>query len=202
MKIAVTGGPTAGKTALIETLFLSFSGRLGVVQEAASLLFRAGFPRSREPKHLAVQERAIFHMQTALEDLVSLDKPGRALLCDRGTLDGLAYWPGAEESYFSAIGSTMEKELARYDYVLHVDVSPPYDFQPNTLRVETEAEIIALNERLQRAWRLHPRRTILPAEIGFIDKIQWASEFLDKALDGSHSFRHQVEKFSERRLSP
>jgi len=202
MKIAVTGGPTAGKTALVETLFLSFSDRLGVVQEAASMLFRAGFPRSREARHLAIQERAIFHMQTALEDLATLDKPQRALLCDRGTLDGLAYWPGSEESYFAAIGSTMEKELARYDHVLHVDVSVPCDCQPNTLRIESEAEIIAINERLKHAWRLHPHRTILSADIGFFRKIELATEFLDQALDGTHSFRRQVAKFSARRLNP
>lgn len=197
MKIAVTGGPTAGKTALVDTLFLSFSDRLGIVQEAASLLFRAGFPRADNDERRRVQERAIYHMQTALEDLAALDQPDRVLLCDRGTLDGLAYWPGSEESYFEAIGSTMEKELGRYDWVLHVDVVPPYDFQPNTLRTETAEEIVGINERLKQAWRLHPRRCILSARGAFMHKLQQATNFLDRALDGDRSFKSRASCLTE-----
>ncbi len=196
MKIAVTGGPTAGKTALVETLFLAFSDRLGVVQEAASMLFRAGLPRGTDQAHLLIQERVIYHMQTALEDLATLDKPGRALLCDRGTLDGLAYWPDTEAGYFAAIGSTMEKELARYEWVLHVDVATPYDLQPNTLRVESAEEIVRVNERLKNAWRLHPNRCVLPADAGFVHKIELATRFLDRALDG-HSFEAKASCLAE-----
>jgi len=196
MKIAVTGGPTAGKTALVETLFLAFSDRLGVVQEAASMLFRAGLPRGTDVAHLLVQERVIYHMQKALEDLATLDKPGRVLLCDRGTLDGLAYWPGTEASYFAVIDSNIEAELARYDWVLHVDVAPPYDFQPNTLRIESAEEIIRINERLKSAWSLHPKRFVLPADAGFVHKLELATRFLDRALDG-HSFEAKASCLAE-----
>jgi AAA domain len=197
MKIAVTGGPTAGKTALIETLFLAFSDRLGVVQEAASFLFRAGFPRYHDEAHICIQERAIYHMQNAFEDIGRLGNPNKVLLCDRGSLDGLAYWPKSKQSYFAAIDSTMEKELARYDWVLHIDVQPPFDIQPNRLRSESEAQILEINERLKDAWSLHPRRCILPADIGFVRKLELATELLDRAMDGRPAFRQGIRCLKE-----
>ena len=39
------------------------------------------------------------------------------LLCDRGTVDGAAYWPGEPHHFFDEIESTLERELARYDAV-------------------------------------------------------------------------------------
>ena len=35
-------------------------------------------------------------------------------LCDRGVLDSLAYWPSSPEEFFIELGTTREKELARY----------------------------------------------------------------------------------------
>jgi len=150
-----------------------------------------------EPNHVMIQERAIYHLQTALEDLARLDHPKRALLCDRGTLDGLAYWPESESSYFAAIGSSMEAELAKYDCVIHVDVAPPFDFQPNTLRTESVEEIVSINERLKHAWRLHPRRWILAADLGFVRKLELATHFLDRTLDGRPFFEAMAERFAE-----
>jgi hypothetical protein len=45
------------------------------------------------------------------------------LLCDRGTADGAAYWPDGDDSFFAAIGSSHEAELARYDAVLFFETA-------------------------------------------------------------------------------
>lgn len=181
-RIAITGAPAAGKTALVESLFLEFSDQLAVVCEAASFLFRAGLPRPREDEQQKVVERLIYHTQTALEDLAALQRPGRVLLCDRGTLDGLAYWPGTVQDYFSVIGSSRERELARYQWVLHLDAAAPFDLQPNTLRIESSDEIFKLNERLQEAWRSHPRRLVIPASMPFLAKLDFATTELSRIL--------------------
>ena len=49
--------------------------------------------------------------------------PERILLCDRGTLDGAAYWPGEPEEFFAAIGTSLEAELARYDAVIFFETA-------------------------------------------------------------------------------
>lgn len=62
-------------------------------------------------------QRAIFHVQRELE--VIGDTHNAALvLCDRGTVDGLAYWPGPPEEYWSSLETRQEDELARYDAVI------------------------------------------------------------------------------------
>ena len=43
--IAVTGGPGAGKTAVLEMALRSFCTHVGVLPEAAGVVFGGGFPR-------------------------------------------------------------------------------------------------------------------------------------------------------------
>ena len=69
MKIVLTGGPSAGKTSAVDIMHRSDSSRTVVVQEAASLLYRGGFPRSKENLHMICQQRAIFHVQRELENI-------------------------------------------------------------------------------------------------------------------------------------
>ena len=38
--------------------------------------------------------------------------PERTLLCDRGTLDGAAYWPDGDGEFLASLGSSIEEELA------------------------------------------------------------------------------------------
>ncbi|MEO8382557.1 MAG: hypothetical protein ABI779_23050 [Acidobacteriota bacterium] len=61
------------------------------------------------------------------------------VLCDRETLDGLAYWPDDEESFFGQLETTREWELTRYATVihLHTPAADAYDVS-NTLCVNIE----------------------------------------------------------------
>ena len=63
-------------------------------------------------------QRAIFEVQRSLEDIQASLFPDRVLLCDRGTIDGGAYWPDGDGAFFEAMGTTHEAELGRYDAVL------------------------------------------------------------------------------------
>src|SRR5271167_958300 len=116
-RIVLTGGPGAGKTAVLEIARGHFSPRVVILEEAASIIFGGGFPRRTEPYARAAAQRAIYHVQGELER-VALETPSiEVVLCDRGTVDGLAYWPAPPSTFFAELHTTLEAELARYDAV-------------------------------------------------------------------------------------
>jgi predicted ATPase len=121
-RIVLTGGPGGGKTTAADLFRREIGERVVIVPEAATILFQGGFPRSREPHAQRYAQRyaqtAIFHVQRHIEDVQASLYPGRTLLCDRGTIDGAAYWPGEPDEYFAAVGTTQEAELRRYDAVI------------------------------------------------------------------------------------
>ncbi|NNE16978.1 MAG: AAA family ATPase, partial [Myxococcales bacterium] len=89
--VAITGGPGAGKTAVLELALHSFCNHVGVLPEAASIVFGGGFPRHDSEVALRAAQRAIYHVQHEQEDLVMGEREVAVVLCDRGTVDGLAY---------------------------------------------------------------------------------------------------------------
>lgn len=84
--------------------------------EAACVVFGGGFAREDDQACRRAAQRAIYYVQRELE--VTGDNHNPAIvLCDRGTIDGLAYWPGTAEGFWSSVGATLDIELARYDAV-------------------------------------------------------------------------------------
>lgn len=69
-RIVLTGGPGAGKTAVLELVRQSFCEHMVVLHEAASVVFGGGFPRSDTASHRRAAQRAIFHIQRELEAAV------------------------------------------------------------------------------------------------------------------------------------
>jgi predicted ATPase len=176
MKIVITGGPGAGKTALIELARPTLPAGVGVVQEAAGILFRGGFPRSARETAVRAAQRAIYHVQRELESLAA---DNQSLVCDRGTLDGLAYWPGDPEELLCAVGTTREAELARYQAVIHLRVPQASAYNhDNPLRVESHAQAVAIDERIAAVWRGHPRFHSVDGARNFLEKMHHAIELL------------------------
>lgn len=176
--IVLTGGPGAGKTALLEMARQSFCRHLHVLPEAASILFGGGFPRQGSPAVLRAAQRAIFYTQRELEDTAE-GLNAAVVLCDRGTIDGVAYWPGPEE-FWEAVGTSREEQLARYDGVIHLR-PPAVDHgynHVNRLRIESAAEALAVDEKILAAWQGHPRRTVIEATEDFFTKAALALEAL------------------------
>ncbi len=184
MKIVLTGGPSAGKTSVVEILTRSQSHRLRGVPEAASILFRGGFPRGAGVDALKCQQRAIYHVQRELENLALMQSQGRHVICDRGSLDGIAYWPGPESEFLQAVQSTMEEEIKRYDWVIHLESARSHDYQTSDVRIESESQASVLNERVKQAWRLHPNRLIIPNSSSFLEKVNKAVDLVDFILTG------------------
>lgn len=185
VKIVVTGGPSGGKTTLIEGLKKELGAKVALVPEAASILYRGGFPRLKTKNFFLHAQRSIYFVQRELEQLIAEEHDKSPLIvCDRGSLDGVAYWPRSENDFFKSLESDRETELARYDWVLHLDTAAPdfYD-TTNPIRTESYAEAQALNERVKKAWRGHPRRFVITQNEDFLSKMTLSLAVIRAILD-------------------
>jgi predicted ATPase len=174
--IAITGGPGAGKTALIQLVRAGFCEHVAVVPESATILYSGGFPRPGSVDGRRVVQRAIFEVQRQLERLVLAEARPAIALCDRGSLDGLAYWPGDEASFFAEMGTDHARELARYAAVIHL--TTPADGEgyshANPVRHESPDEARALDQRLLAVWGRHPAHHVVAAHRDFVTKLDAA----------------------------
>lgn len=178
--VVLTGGPGAGKTAVLEVIRRNFCEHVVVLPEAAGLLFGGGFPRVNQPDARKAAQRAIFHVQLELERMVQSDRKIAVALCDRGTLDGIAYWPGPGEDFLVEVGFTRETLLGRYHSVIHLrtpDASQGYD-RSNPLRLESAAEAKSVDERITAAWAGHPHLHVVDSTEAFIPKLLHAMEHI------------------------
>jgi predicted ATPase len=178
-RVVLTGGPGAGKTAVLELVRQSFCQHVSVLPEAAGIVFGGGFPRQADEGSKRAAQRAIFYVQRELE-VAAEGKNATIVLCDRGTLDGLAYWPGAAEDFWSSLGTTLAEQFARYHAVIHLRVPTPehgYNHR-NPLRTETPEAAAAIDARIADTWAAHPRRVVIESTADFLDKAARAVEIL------------------------
>jgi predicted ATPase len=181
-RVVLTGGPGAGKTAVLELIRQAFCEHVRVLPESAGILFSGGFPRGDVPALLRPAQRAIFFTQRELEATGEAGNPA-IVLCDRGTVDAAAYWPGPED-FWSAVGTTLQEQLQRYDAVIHLRtprVQSGYN-QSNPLRIESAAEAATIDERILHSWERHPRRVIVEETPDFMTKAARALEALSLEL--------------------
>lgn len=171
--VVLTGGPGAGKTAVLEIVKRNFCEHVQVLPEAASLVFGGGFPREAAVPWRAAAQRAIYHVQRELERAAVEARKAAVVLCDRGTLDGLAYWPLDEPSYFQQLGLERSAELSRYSAVIHLrtpEVERGYDHR-NPLRIETALEAHEIDVRIENAWSDHEARAFVESDADFLRKV-------------------------------
>jgi hypothetical protein len=164
---------------LLELIQQAFCAHVTVLPEAASIVFGGGFPRHAEVECQRAAQRAIYHVQRQLE--VTGDSHNAAIvLCDRGTLDGLACWPGPDADFWAALATDRERELARYDAVIHLRTPTAelgYNHR-NPLRTETAARAAEVDVLILRAWDGHPRRRVIDSSTDFLDKAARALDAL------------------------
>lgn len=181
--IAVTGGPSAGKTAVLQMALRAFCTHVGVLPEAASVVFGGGFPRHDTDVGRRAAQRAIYHIQREVENVVVGEGQIAIGLCDRGTVDGVAYWPGPSASYWNELRTSREAELSRYAAVIHLRTPSPDDYsRENKLRIETPAEAARIDERIYEAWAGHSNRLVVPSSDDFIDKARQALALIRNTL--------------------
>lgn len=185
-RIVLTGGPGGGKTTAADLFRREIGERVVIVPESATLLFSGGFPRSKQPAAVAATQQAIFQVQRQLENVQSVLYPDRVLLCDRGTIDGAAYYPGDPDQFFAELGTTLEAELARYDGVVFFESAAVGGMNiegGNPIRNETLEQAAALDGRLRKLWMQHPRFVLIRHNSSFFKKIALGLAELDRMIN-------------------
>ena len=168
-RIVLTGGPGAGKTAVLEVIRRAMCHHVHVLPESAGILFGGGFPRGTTPESRRAAQRAIFHVQHELE-ATAVGGDHALVICDRGTIDGLAYWPGPDDM-LASLATSLKDELTRYDAVIHLRTPPAWGYNhANPLRRETAAEAAEIDAKLALAWAHHPQRFYVDATMDFLSK--------------------------------
>ncbi len=170
--IAITGGPGAGKTAILNLAQNLVCQHVALVPESATVLFSGGFWRTTSSSGVAATQKAIYHVQRQLESILLEAGQSRFGLCDRGTIDGAAYWPLDQGDYWQAMGTTREAELARYMAVIHLrsPIASGYNHS-NPQRLETVEQAALVDEAILHAWRGHPNRIVIESEASFAAKV-------------------------------
>jgi predicted ATPase len=192
-RIVLTGGPGGGKTTAADLFRREIGQRVVIVPESATMLFGGGFPRSNELHARKAAQMAIYHVQRHLEDVQSALYPERILLCDRGTVDGAAFWPGGPLEFFDLLGTTLAKELARYDAVLFFETAAAGGISiegGNPIRIESNEEALELDRKLRTLWLQHPHAIVVPHHRSFMHKIAQGLTTLEKIVGELASAPH------------
>jgi predicted ATPase len=192
-RVVLTGGPGAGKTAVLELIRLFFCEHVKTLPEAAGIVFGGRFPRSASPPLRQAAQRAIYHIQRELESVAGTENAA-VVLCDRGTVDCAAYWTG-DGDLFSALGTTRPIELARYDTVIHLRTpnSPHAYNRDNPLRLESIEEAAEIDERIAAEWSGHPHRLVVEPTEDFLHKAARVLSLLRAEVP--ECCRHHVRRF-------
>jgi hypothetical protein len=184
--IVLTGGPGAGKTAILEYVRKILCEHVAILPEAATILFGGGFWRLDSESARRAEQKAIYHVQNEIQNLVIGEDKWTLGLCDRGTLDSLAFWPSSEDDFFKAIDSSREKEYSKFKAVLHLQ-SPSaklgYNHE-NPVRIETPEQAAMIDQKIHEVWKHHPNYYLIDSAENFLDKLNHTKELIVKFISG------------------
>jgi predicted ATPase len=183
--LVLTGGPGAGKTAVMEAARQIFGSSVAILPEAASIVYAGGFPRHPTPASIHAAQRAIARVQEELERYILEDRTARLALCDRAIVDGAAYWPEGPDAFYAALQTSAERVFSRYATVIHLrtpSLSMGYSNLSNPMRLESPEQAAALDRRIEEAWAGHPNRHIVPATEAFPEKLEHVTALIQSEL--------------------
>jgi predicted ATPase len=186
--IVLTGGPGAGKTAILEMAKKTICDEVAFLPEAASIVYGGGFWRLPSLSAKTCAQTAIYHIQNEMEKMVVAEKKWHIGICDRGTLDGLAYWPLNEEAFWSMGQTSMQQEFTKYRAIIHLRTPSDnlgYNHQ-NPLRVENSLQASEIDNRIAEIWKHHPDYNVIENTEDFITKAQKAIDLIIKYKGSYH----------------
>jgi hypothetical protein len=180
---------------VLELVKQSFCPHVAVLAESAGIVFGGGFPRRADVKAAQAAQRAIFYVQRELEAASESQNPA-VVLCDRGTVDGGAYWAGRPDMWAS-LETTLQAQLARYSTVIHLRVPSIMEGYNNSnpLRVESAADAQRIDDRIAQLWVKHPRYFAVGPEATFLDKARRVLDILREEIP--ECCRHHVVPLDE-----
>ena len=197
-KIAITGGPCAGKTTALRAIRAEFSKRgfkvITIPEPATELISNGVTPW--ECSSSEEYQRCQMEIQLAREAMYERAARGMnyqktLLVFDRGMLDNKCYMTDDEFARVLADLHRTEEELrANYDAVFHLVSAAKgapefYSTDTNAIRYETLEEAAALDDRFILAWQKHPHFRIVENKGSFDDKLQDLLQQLREFLNES-----------------
>ena len=190
-RVAITGGPGAGKSTVAERLGRELSGRVVVVPEVATHLLGGFFPRIADAEERRAAQRAIYQVQLELESVHRKRAgEGTVLLFDRGIPDGAAYWPDGCDSFFEAVCGDAAAARARYDAVVFLETAAVGGLSingegaqgQNLARTEGQAEAVRIDGLLRQVWSPHANFRFVGYTATFEEKVNAALEQLRQLI--------------------
>ena len=221
-KIAITGGPCAGKTTAMQKIVQEFTEKgykLFVISEAATELINGGIrPFGDGAVDMYEFQRCVIDTMLSKEKIFERIANGMnqdtIILCDRGIFDNKAYVSDEEFKRLLKERNLNEMEVSdSYDMVIHLVTTANgavehYTTENNSARTETPEEAIEKDKKTLEAWTGHKRIEIVGNEGSFDDKlhnvIRTIYEFLGKPypiqrqykfLNGNHLVKLEIEQF-------
>lgn len=181
--IAITGGPSGGKTSLfgmVKERLAQDEIKVITVPEAATTLANMGFELGElfQNKSHSMQ-LAIAHLQHTMETrAMDLADDKTAVLCDRGLLDNLAYVEMTTYAKtLSQLNVTPKELLERYDGAIHMvsaAVGASDSYQNTHARYETLEQAQELDSKTLRAWLPSAKLHVIDNSTGFEEKLEQA----------------------------
>ena len=205
LKIAITGGPCAGKTTAMQKIVQEFTEKgykVFVVSEAATELINGGIrPFGDNALEMYEFQRCVMDTQLAkekvFERIANNTKQDTIILCDRGIFDNRAYVSDKEFKELLKERSLNEMELSlSYDMVIHLVTAAKgakehYTTANNSARTETVEEAIKADNKTLDAWVGHKRIEIIGNEGSFDDKIHNVIKTIYELLGRPHPIQRQ-----------
>lgn len=200
-RIALTGGPCAGKTTALAQIIEHFSD-LGylvyALPETPTLFSNASINFATPDRQYFYNiEKAVMKYQIQMEDTFlelahSASRPV-LIISDRGTMDISNY---VERTMWQALLdelglSEIKLRDARYDAVIHMVTAAQgaeefYTLENNAFRGETIEEARELDARILKAWTGHPQLHIVENNVDFQVKIRQVLRAIHETLGDDH----------------
>ncbi len=202
VKIALTGGPCAGKSSAEKFLKKELAKRgwqVIFVPEVATRIIRQ---YGLDPPRLAANDREkyldfqrlVLRTQLREEDAAVKQAPKFygdrkvVIICDRGAMDGACYMTAGE--FKRLIGSMKFKKAdlreRRYEAVFHLvtaaDGAETHYNKDNSARIETPEQAREADKRTQLVWVGHPHLRIIDNSTDFEGKLNRLLAKILKAL--------------------
>ena len=157
--LVLTGGPSTGKTSLIE--HLSSAGHPVIREAARDVLDRPGANDRRRESPQAFQ-REVLNLQLEREfAALEASNGAQPVVADRGVGDHFGYLRYAGAEVFAELEAAWEDALTRYLGVLLLAPGPIYD--PHGTRSESAEEAATIHQLIAEEYRLrHPRVGEIP----------------------------------------
>jgi len=172
--VVITGGPASGKTSLIERISIEYD--CIIIPEIFSKSLPWIKKISEFERQVYIYNQHIFLLEEAK------NKGAMFIVCDRGTLDALAYVDLF--MFYRIIGNcSLKNELNRYDCVLNMESIAflqkiDYNKMINSRRMENRMDARRISRTLKEVWSQHPNYYSLNSEILFENKMEKAMEII------------------------